>query len=100
MKAADNVRLPDVFAPDTPVLVAFSGGADSTLLLHLLHGRAKETGAALYAVHVHHGIRGKDAERCTFRCLPSRSTCPRLQKSPGKALRRQQGTRATAILRV
>ncbi|MBE6675767.1 MAG: tRNA lysidine(34) synthetase TilS [Ruminococcaceae bacterium] len=62
MKAADNVRLPDVFAPDTPVLVAFSGGADSTLLLHLLHERAKETGAALYAVHVHHGIRGKDAD--------------------------------------
>lgn len=62
MKVADNVRLPDGYAPSTPVLVAFSGGADSTLLLHLLHAHSMETGAPLYAVHVHHGIRGKDAD--------------------------------------
>lgn len=53
-----SLRLPDGYAGDTPVLVAFSGGADSALLLHLLHSQ----GYRLYAVHVHHGIRGKEAD--------------------------------------
>ena len=57
------VRLPDGYAQSTPVLVAFSGGADSTLLLHLLHERAQMHNAPLFAVHVHHGIRGKEADR-------------------------------------
>jgi tRNA(Ile)-lysidine synthase len=40
-----------------PLLVAFSGGLDSTVLLHLL-SRLREMGAltALSAVHVHHGL--------------------------------------------
>ena len=70
-----TVHLPDGFAPDTPVLVAFSGGADSTLLLHLLQKQAKKTGAALYAVHVHHGIRGKEADRDLDFC---RQVCRKL----------------------
>lgn len=57
-----TVQLPDGFAPSTPVLVAFSGGADSSLLLHLLHKHAQKETAPLFAVHVHHGIRGKDAD--------------------------------------
>ena len=48
---------------DTPILVAFSGGADSTVLLHLLATEAKETGAKIFAAHVNHGIRGKEADR-------------------------------------
>jgi tRNA(Ile)-lysidine synthase len=40
-----------------PLLVAFSGGLDSTVLLHLL-SRLRETDelASLSAVHVHHGL--------------------------------------------
>ena len=57
-----TLRLPDGYAPDTPVLVAFSGGADSTLLLHLLCERAQKNHAPLFAVHVHHSIRGKEAD--------------------------------------
>lgn len=40
-----------------PLFVAFSGGLDSTVLLHLL-SRLRETGAlaTLSAVHVHHGL--------------------------------------------
>lgn len=57
-----SLSLPAGYAPDTPVLVAFSGGADSTLLLHLLLERARQHGARLYAVHVHHGIRGAAAD--------------------------------------
>ena len=62
------LRLPDGYAQDTPVLVAFSGGADSALLLHLLH----RAGHRLCAVHVHHGIRGKDADADLQFC---RETC-------------------------
>ena len=62
------LRLPDGYAQDTPVMVAFSGGADSALLLHLLH----RAGHRLCAVHVHHGIRGKDADADLQFC---RETC-------------------------
>ncbi len=47
-------------APDAPLAVALSGGADSVALLHLL--KTQETGA-LFAIHVHHGIRGEEADR-------------------------------------
>jgi tRNA(Ile)-lysidine synthase len=59
--------------PNGRVLVALSGGADSTALLlrfaELLNeGRI----AGLYAAHLHHGIRGESAERdlafCTALC--------------------------------
>ncbi|MFK3662945.1 tRNA lysidine(34) synthetase TilS [Scandinavium sp. NPDC088450] len=39
------------------VLVAFSGGLDSTVLLHqLTHWREQTPGATLRAVHIHHGL--------------------------------------------
>ncbi len=49
--------------PDTPILLGFSGGADSTALLHMLREHSKTTGATIYAAHVHHGIRGAEADR-------------------------------------
>ena len=42
--------------PGTAVAVAFSGGLDSSALLHLALGYARQHGLALYAFHVHHGI--------------------------------------------
>ena len=41
------------------ILVAFSGGSDSSLLLHLLC----ETDAEILAAHVNHGIRGEEANQ-------------------------------------
>lgn len=92
-----TVHLPDGYTPDTPVLVAFSGGADSTLLLHLLQKRAKQSGAPLFAVHVHHGIRGKEADRdldfcrqiCKELCVPLfavKVNVPALARRDGKSL--------------
>ena len=44
------------------VLVAVSGGADSTALLLGLHRLAPELGIELTAAHLHHGLRGRDAD--------------------------------------
>ena len=45
------------------LLVAVSGGADSTALLLGLHRIAPEFGLSLAAAHLHHGLRGADADR-------------------------------------
>lgn len=42
--------------PDAPVCVGFSGGLDSTVLLHLFAREAERTGRKLAALHVHHGL--------------------------------------------
>lgn len=44
------------------VVAGVSGGADSMCLLHILHALGKAYGLHLVAVHVHHGIRGADAD--------------------------------------
>ena len=49
---------------DTPVAVALSGGADSVALLHMLCA----TACPLHALHVHHGIRGEEADRDATFC--------------------------------
>ena len=57
--------------PDgTPLCVALSGGADSVALLCLLAGEP-----ALSAVHVHHGIRGAEADRDAAFC---RALCEKI----------------------
>lgn len=50
------------------VLIAYSGGADSTLLLHFLYRYCQEQDLHLYAAHVHHGIRGEEADRDEAHC--------------------------------
>ncbi len=44
------------------VCVAVSGGADSTALLLALHGQAATLGIGVSAAHLHHGIRGDEAD--------------------------------------
>ena len=67
-----NKNIQDKFTPpeelsglpkDTPILVGFSGGADSSALLSMLVEYSKESGAEIYAAHVNHGIRGAEADR-------------------------------------
>lgn len=50
------------------MIVAYSGGADSAVLLVLLAEYCGETGIPLTAVHVHHGIRGDEADRDVAAC--------------------------------
>lgn len=47
----------------TPILVAYSGGADSTALLYMLSLYGAAHSAPIYAAHVNHGIRGEEADR-------------------------------------
>ena len=57
------------FPESTPLLVAYSGGADSTALLHMLVDYGARSGATVYAAHVNHGIRGKEADHDEAFCL-------------------------------
>lgn len=44
------------------LVVAISGGADSTALALLLHRTSQELGVSLVLAHVHHGVRGSEAD--------------------------------------
>ena len=91
---------------DTPVAVAFSGGADSVALLHIL---SKTHQGPLYALHVHHGIRAgeadRDAEFCRtfcdtlgipFACI--RVDVPALAEQSGESLETAARTARYAAL--
>jgi len=52
--------------PATPIVVGFSGGLDSSVLLHLLANRPQAT-APLRAIHIHHGLH-PDADAWAKHC--------------------------------
>ena len=63
--------LPATVAPAGPVCVAFSGGLDSTVLLHWLAAQPALRARGLRAVHVHHGLQAQAddwAAHCAARC--------------------------------
>lgn len=49
--------------PGDRIIAGFSGGADSTALVHILYRLQKELEFNLTAAHLHHGIRGEEADR-------------------------------------
>ena len=48
--------------PGMRLAVGFSGGADSVALLRALAARSAELGLVLHAAHLHHGLRGAEAD--------------------------------------
>src|SRR6266568_1864639 len=66
MKIMDSrITLPlntALFRPGMRLAVAVSGGADSVALLRALVDRAGDLGLVLSVAHVHHGLRGADAD--------------------------------------
>lgn len=50
------------------LLVAYSGGADSSCLLYMLKDWCDKTDVKLFAAHVNHGIRGDEALRDRSHC--------------------------------
>ena len=84
-------------AKNTSILVGFSGGADSRALLDLLIKYASDSGASVFAAHVNHGIRGKEADRdeefCRkvadsygIPCFVHRVDIPTIAKESGKSV--------------
>ncbi len=63
-KAWQVIRRERMLSPDCAVVAGVSGGADSVALLHLLHTLQRQGAfSVLHAVHVHHGLRGAEADR-------------------------------------
>lgn len=62
-KTLDYIRRNRLFAPGDRIIVALSGGADSVCLLVVLNELKKVLEVELKALHVHHGLRGKEADR-------------------------------------
>lgn len=52
-----------MFEKGDGIVIGLSGGADSVFLLHFLKNIQKQYTLRLYAVHIHHGIRGVEADR-------------------------------------
>ncbi len=64
---------------ESHILIALSGGADSVCLLCVLQELQQELGIAVSALHVHHGIRGAEADRdadfCRVLCAEMEVPC-------------------------
>ena len=57
------IRKYGLLHPGGQVLAAVSGGADSVCLLYVLAQIREDWDLELKAVHVHHGLRGEEADR-------------------------------------
>jgi tRNA(Ile)-lysidine synthase len=68
--AAFRERFPDLVG--APIVVALSGGGDSVALLLLVREANEQLGCSLFAAHVHHHLRGEqadaDAQFCAELC--------------------------------
>ena len=51
-----------LFPPGLRVAVGLSGGADSVALLRALADRSRDLGIVLHIAHLHHGLRGAEAD--------------------------------------
>ena len=58
----------NMIADGDRLLVAYSGGVDSAVLLYVLYSLAERCGISLAAFHLNHGIRGAEADRDEAHC--------------------------------
>jgi tRNA(Ile)-lysidine synthase len=71
VRARDNLRKKvqrtiekhRMLSPGERIVVAVSGGVDSTVLLHLLHDLSQEHAYSLQVAHLNHMLRGEESER-------------------------------------
>ena len=63
-KVGDFIKANELFGSADKVLLAVSGGADSTALLYAMHALSSENvlGAKLHCAHINHQLRGAEAD--------------------------------------
>ncbi len=61
-KVSDTIKRNNMLSAGERVLVAFSGGADSTVLLDVLVSVSASLGITVCAAHLNHMLRGEDAD--------------------------------------
>ncbi len=89
-KFADNYGMLEC----TDIVIGYSGGADSSLLLYILTALQKKRDFHIHAAHINHMFRGEEADRDEDFC---RQTCKRLSipfyslKADVAALARKRG---------
>jgi tRNA(Ile)-lysidine synthase len=87
------VRTNDLLEPGGRVTCLVSGGADSTCLWHVL----RALGYDVTAMHVHHGVRGADADADAAHCADMLgATVIRVEPAPTEAAMRELRYAATA----
>lgn len=64
----DFLKAENMIAPGERVLVALSGGKDSVCLAKLLVDASEKFNFSVAACHIHHGIRGEEADRDALFC--------------------------------
>lgn len=90
-KVKDYIRENKMISPGDVILAGVSGGGDSMTMLEILRRLSEEMEFTLLAVHVHHGIRGQEADRDALlvenicrewkiRCITCRYDVPELSK--------------------
>ncbi|MGN1005519.1 MAG: tRNA lysidine(34) synthetase TilS [Aristaeellaceae bacterium] len=108
-----SVQIPQIRFDDVRgkhVLVALSGGADSVALLHLLDRNRTAYDLHLTAAHLHHGIRGCDADDDAALCrnlcaglgirlIEGRVDVPQLARERGQGLEEAARDARYAFLR-
>lgn len=97
-KVIKTITEHQLIVPDSVVAVGFSGGADSVTLLHILaNNREKLNIKEIKAIHVHHGIRGEEADHdlqfCEIMCndlniefIPFYENIPEIANETGESL--------------
>jgi len=89
------IRSQDLLEPGGSVTCLVSGGADSTCLWHVL----RALGYDVAAVHVHHGVRGEDADADAEHCAELMgASVVRVGPAPTEAEMREARYAATAGL--
>lgn len=57
------IRQNNLISPGDRVVCGLSGGADSCAMVSLLHSLSDELGFSVVCAHLHHGLRGEEANR-------------------------------------
>jgi len=62
-KIARTIKKYGMISAGDTIIAGVSGGVDSVVLLHILDGLVRAEGGRLVVAHLHHGLRGEEADR-------------------------------------